>query len=63
MLPQSPVPRSRNDVGGRQSQLDGAELANWLVSKDSPLQLVRPENIDRIETNLQIAHVAEIGDP
>ena len=39
-----------------QSQLSGAELANWLVSKGGPLDLIKPENIDRIETNLQIAH-------
>ena len=36
--------------------LTGAGLAEKLVSKDGPLDLVRPENIDRIETNLQIAH-------
>jgi hypothetical protein len=34
----------------------GAELAGKLAAKDGPLDLVRPENIDRIETNLQIAH-------
>jgi hypothetical protein len=32
------------------------ELAKRLIAKDGPLELVRPENIDRIETNLQIAH-------
>jgi hypothetical protein len=36
--------------------LGGAELAEKLISADGPLDLVRPENIDRIETNLQIAH-------
>jgi len=36
--------------------LTGAGLAAKLVSKDGPLDLIRPENIDRIETNLQIAH-------
>jgi hypothetical protein len=34
----------------------GAELAAKLVSGDGPLDLVKTENIDRIETNLQIAH-------
>jgi hypothetical protein len=38
------------------SPLTGAELAAKLISKDGPLDLIRPENIDRIETNLQIAH-------
>lgn len=36
--------------------LTGAELAEKLISEDGPLDLVRPENIDRIETNTQIAH-------
>jgi hypothetical protein len=36
--------------------LTGAELAQKLAAKDGPLDLIRPENIDRIETNLQIAH-------
>ena len=36
--------------------LTGAALAEKLVAKDGPLVLIRPENIDRIETNLQIAH-------
>jgi hypothetical protein len=35
--------------------LTGAALAAALTAKDGPLDLVRPENIDRIETNLQIA--------
>jgi hypothetical protein len=34
----------------------GAELAEQLVSKQGPLDLIRSEDIDRIETNLQIAH-------
>jgi hypothetical protein len=34
----------------------GAELAIKLMSQGGPLELIRPENIDRIETNLQIAH-------
>jgi hypothetical protein len=36
--------------------LTGAELAEKLTAKDGPLDLIKPENIDRIETNLQIAH-------
>jgi hypothetical protein len=36
--------------------LIGAELATRLNSKDGPLDSIKPENIDRIETNLQIAH-------
>jgi hypothetical protein len=34
----------------------GAGLAEKLISGDGPLDLVKTENIDRIETNLQIAH-------
>jgi len=36
--------------------LTGRELAAKLQAKGGPLDLVMPENIDRIETNLQIAH-------
>jgi len=36
--------------------LTGAEFADKLIAKDGPLDLIGPENIDRIETNLQIAH-------
>jgi hypothetical protein len=38
------------------SPLTGVELAAELTAKDGPLDLIGPENIDRIETNLQIAH-------
>jgi hypothetical protein len=34
----------------------GAELVEKLTAPGGALDLVRPENIDRIETNLQIAH-------
>jgi hypothetical protein len=34
----------------------GARLVDKLTGDDGPLELIRPENIDRIETNLQIAH-------
>jgi hypothetical protein len=37
--------------------LTGAGLAEELLSSDGPLDLVKPENINLIETNLQIAHV------
>jgi hypothetical protein len=36
--------------------LTGAELAAELLAKDGPLELIDYANIDRIETNLQIAH-------
>lgn len=36
--------------------LTGAALAEKLLAKDGPLDLIGPEDIDRIETNLQIAH-------
>ena len=36
--------------------LTGAELAEKLIAKDGPLDLIAPADIDRIETNLQIAH-------
>ena len=39
-----------------ESAATGAELAEKLTAKDGPLDLIRPDNIDRIETNLQIAH-------
>jgi hypothetical protein len=36
--------------------LAGAALAEKLTAKDGALESIRPEDIDRIETNLQIAH-------
>jgi hypothetical protein len=36
--------------------LTGDELAQKLLATDGPLDLVGPQNIGRIETNLQIAH-------
>ena len=36
--------------------LSGAGLAAKLTAADGPLDLIGPDNIDRIETNLQIAH-------
>ena len=47
---------ARRWLDAGESQLSGAELATRLASKDGPLDSIKPENIDRIETNLQIAH-------
>jgi hypothetical protein len=41
--------------------LTGAELAAKLTSKDGPLDLIGPDNIERIETNLQITHAPKSG--
>jgi hypothetical protein len=41
--------------------LTGAELAAKLTAKDGPLDLINYANIDRIETNLQIAHAPKSG--
>ena len=38
--------------------LTGAALAEKLLSDDGPLARIGPDNIERIETNLQLAHVA-----
>jgi hypothetical protein len=37
----------------------GAALAERLTSESGPLDGIGPENIDRLETNLQIAHASE----
>jgi hypothetical protein len=47
---------ARRWLAAADSQLAGAELAAKLTAKDGALDLIGPENIDRIETNLQIAH-------
>jgi hypothetical protein len=39
-----------------ESQLSGAALADQLSAPGGPLEMVTPDKIDRIETNLQIAH-------
>jgi len=49
------------EIAGRwlaagESALTGAALAEKFLSGDGPLDLVETEDIDRIETNLQIAH-------
>ena len=40
----------------------GAALAEKLASEGGPLASIGPENIERIETNLQIAHVSQSPD-
>ena len=47
---------ARRWLAAGELSLTGAELAQKLLAKDGPLDLIEPENIDRIETNLQIAH-------
>ncbi|MDO9564133.1 MAG: hypothetical protein Q7J60_21150 [Bradyrhizobium sp.] len=47
---------ARRWLDAGESTLTGADLAARLLARNGPLDLVRPENIDRIETNLQIAH-------
>ena len=47
---------ARRWLAGSDGSLTGAELAQKLAAKDGPLDLIRPENVKRIETNLQIAH-------
>jgi hypothetical protein len=47
---------ARRWLAAAASPLTGAALAAKLTSTDGPLHLIGPENIDRIETNLQIAH-------
>jgi hypothetical protein len=47
---------ARRWLAAGEPQASGADLAAGLTSKDGALALVRPDNIDRIEINLQIAH-------
>ncbi|MDO8396258.1 MAG: hypothetical protein Q7T45_00395 [Bradyrhizobium sp.] len=47
---------ARRWLDAGESTLTGADLVARLLARDGPLDLIRPENIDRIETNLQIAH-------
>jgi hypothetical protein len=39
--------------------LTGAALAEKLTAEDGPLASIGPDNIERIETNIQIAHVSQ----
>jgi hypothetical protein len=48
---------ARRWLGAGDSALTGADIAARLLApEDGPLDLIRSENVDRIETNLQIAH-------
>jgi hypothetical protein len=47
---------ARRWLAAGEMSLTGAALAGKLTAKDGALDLVAPENIARIETNLQIAH-------
>ncbi|WP_370870846.1 hypothetical protein [Bradyrhizobium sp.] len=47
---------ARRWLDAGESTLTGADLAARLLAPNGPLDLIRPENVDRIETNLQIAH-------
>jgi hypothetical protein len=47
---------ARRWLAAGESPLVGVDLAIKLLSMDGPLDLIGYENIDRIETNLQIAH-------
>jgi hypothetical protein len=40
-------------------QLSGAALAEKLLAKDGPLDLIEPADVFRLETNIQIAHVTK----
>jgi hypothetical protein len=50
---------ARRWLAAGEPPLSGVELAARLSSNDGPLDSIKPENIDRIETNLQIAHAAK----
>ena len=52
---------ARRWLAAGEPPLNGVELAKQLISKDGPLDSIKPENIDRIETNLQIAHAPKSG--
>jgi hypothetical protein len=47
---------ARRWLAASEAPQSGAELANGLLAPDGALSSIRPENIDRLETNLQIAH-------
>jgi hypothetical protein len=47
---------ARRWLAAGEMSVTGTELVEKLLATGGPLALVRPENIDRIETNLQIAH-------
>jgi hypothetical protein len=47
---------ARRWLAAGELSLTGSALAQKLMAQDGPLDLVAPDNIERIETNLQIAH-------
>jgi hypothetical protein len=47
---------ARRWLGAGEGSLTGAALAERLTAKDGPLDLIGPDDITHIETNLQIAH-------
>ena len=47
---------ARRWLAAGDSPLTGAALAEKLLARGGPLDLLMPDNIERIETNLQIAH-------
>ena len=47
---------ARRWLAAGDAQLDGQALAERLVAPDGPLDLIAPDNIERIETNIQIMH-------
>jgi hypothetical protein len=49
---------ARRWLAAGEETLTGAALAERLTSDGGPLDLIAPANIDRLETNLQIAHTS-----
>src|SRR4029077_5994320 len=49
---------ARRWLGAGKETMTGAALAERLTSDGGPLDLIAPANIDRLETNLQIAHTS-----
>jgi hypothetical protein len=47
---------ARRWLAAGESPLSGPALADKLVAKDGPLDLIVPDDVFRLETNLQIAH-------
>jgi hypothetical protein len=47
---------ARRWMAAGELSLTGVALVQKLVAQDGPLDLIAPDNIERIETNLQIAH-------
>jgi hypothetical protein len=49
---------ARRWLAAGEATLTGAALAERLTANGGPLELIAPANIDRLETNLQIAHTS-----